>query len=164
MKNNKGITLMSLVVYIAIILIVTATTMRITTYFRNNMEDVADVNFEKEFSKMNLYLLDESKKIGNQILEIKDGNEITFSSGNKYFYNKEEKTIYLNGNIKLCENVDNCIFEQKIAENGKSIIELKIEIRGTIKTVEYVIKHQKSEQIINELDYTWNVIEENSTT
>ena len=57
MKNNKGITLTSLVIYIALIFVVVATLMRITIHFRGNMADAADVSFETEFNKLNLYLL-----------------------------------------------------------------------------------------------------------
>lgn len=164
MKSNKGITLVSLVIYIAIVIVVIATVIRITTHFKNNMTDVADVNFEKEFQKINLYLLQESKTIGNGIDQITAGTEMIFFNGNKYQYNSSDKKIYLNDTIKICENVENCIFSQKTAENGKSVIVLNIKINGTTKTVEYVLSNQKSEQIINELDYTWNVIEENTTT
>lgn len=164
MKNNKGITLVSLVIYIAVVMVVAAAVIRITTYFKNNMTDVADVSFEKEFQKINLYLLEESKTIGNGIDEITSDTKIIFTNGNKYQYNSSDKTIYLNDTIKVCENVESCTFSQKTAENGKSVIVLKIKISGTTKTVEYVITTQKSEQIINELDYTWNVIEDNTTT
>lgn len=139
MKNNKGITLISLVVYMAIIFIVTATIIRITTHFKSNMEDAADISFETEFSKLNLYLLDEVKRSDSGIQEIVDGIEIVFFSGNKYTYDPEEKTIYLNGNIKICENVDNCLFEQKTAENGKYILTLTISVEGIEKTTNYVI-------------------------
>ena len=156
MRNNKGITLVSLVIYIAVVIVVAAAVIRITTYFKNSMTDVADVSFETEFQKINLYLLDESKTVGNGIDEITSDTEIIFTKGNKYQYNSSDKAIYLNDTIKVCENVESCIFSQKTAENGKSVIVLEIKINGTAKTVEYVITSPKTEQIINELDYTWN--------
>ena len=154
MRNNKGITLISLVIYIAVVFVVIATLMRVTTYFSSNMRDVADVTFETEFDKLNLYLLDESKKIGNEILEITDGVQISFTSGNKYTYNAEDKIVYLNDNIKICENVESCIFEQKTAQNGKNVISLTITIKESTKTIEFVMAETRTEQIINELDYT----------
>lgn len=163
MKNNKGITLVSLVIYIAVVMVITATVIRITTYFKNNMTDVADVSFETEFQKINLYLLDESKKTGNGIDNIIGDTKIIFTNGNKYEYKSSDKTIYLNETIKVCQNIESCKFSQKTAENGKSVIVLTIKIRGTEKTIEYVIVNQKNEQVINELDYTWNVIEGNTT-
>ena len=158
MKNNKGITLVSLVIYMAVVMVVSATVIRITTYFKNNMADIADVNFEKEFQKINLYLLDESKTIGNEIDEIIGGTKIIFTNGNEYEYAALDKTIYLNDTIKICENVESCVFSQKTAENGKNVLEMTIKIGETTKTVKYVMVNPKAEQIINELDYTWNDI------
>lgn len=156
MKNNKGVTLTSLVIYIVLITVVMAIVMRITTHFSNNMENMADVSFETEFNKLNLYLLDESKKTNNRIQEIKDGTQITFSNGNKYFYNAENKTIYLNGNIKVCENVETCLFEKKTSENGKEVISLTITINETTKTTDYVMgKSGQEENNINIDEYLW---------
>lgn len=159
MKNNKGITLTSLVIYIALIFVILAILMRITTYFINNLTDAADVSFETEFNKINLYLLDESNQTGNEIVSCGE-TQITFSNGNRYAYNAKDQTINLNGNIKVCENLESCSFEQKIAPNGKSMLELTVTIDGTTKTVEYIMISDKSEQVINESDYTWNTLED----
>lgn len=155
MKNNKGITLTSLVIYITLIFVIIGIVMRITTHFRNSMVDVADTTFQTEFNKINMYLLEESKKTNNEIIEIIDGTQISFTNGNKYTYNSTDKNIYLNNTIKICENVESCLFEEKIAQNGKRVIVFTIEIEDTIKTTEYVISYSQTEQIINELDYTW---------
>ena len=160
---NKGITLISLVIYIAVVFVVLAALMRITTYFSSNIRDAADVSFETEFNKLNLYLLDETKRTGNVILEITNGTQIIFFNGNKYTYNAEEQKVYLNDNIKICENVDNCLFEQKVAENGKSVLALTIAINGIEKETNYVMANTKTDQVINELDYTWNAINEEVT-
>lgn len=163
MKNNKGITITSLVIYIAIVIVVAATVIRITTYFKNNMEDAADVRFETEFQKINLYILTESKIIGNGIEEIAEGGaEITFLSENKFTYNAEDESIYLNDNIKICTNVQECKFSQKATENGKIAIVLEIKIAEMERKEEYVIANYNTEQIINEIDYEWNTISNNT--
>lgn len=164
MKNNKGITLTSLVVYIAVIIVVTATVIRVTTYFKNNMEDVADVSFETEFQKINLYLLTECKTTGNSIEEITGDKTITFTNGNKYQYSFLDKAIYLNDTIKICEGVEKCKFSQKTTDNGKIAVILEIKIAETSEKKEYVISNIKTESIINETDYVWNTIENNTTT
>ena len=156
MKSNRGITLISLVIYMAVVFVVLAALMRITTYFSRNIRDSADVSFETEFNKLNLYLLDESKKTGNAILEITNGTQVTFSNGNKYTYNAEDKKVYLNDNIKICENIDNCLFEQKVAENGKKILTLTITINEITKTTEYVMaKGTEGTDEVNMTDYLW---------
>lgn len=154
MKNDKGITLTSLVVYIAVIFVVMAIVMRITTYFVKNMEDAADVKFESEFNKLKLYLLDESKTTDNKILEIKDEKEIIFSKGNKYTYNETNKAIYLNDKIRICENIENVIFSKEITENGKEKIVVTITINKTTKKAEYVMPRIEIQNEINEGDYT----------
>lgn len=149
MKNNKGVTLTSLIIYIVLITVVMAIVMRITTHFSNNMEDVADVAFETEFNKINLYLLDETKKTGNVITEItQDGMAISFSKGNIYVYNHDDKIIYLNDGIKICENIEACLFEQKKAENGKDILSLTITIANTTKIIEYICATKATIQIL----------------
>lgn len=164
MKNNKGITITSLVVYIAIVIVVTATIIRITTHFRTNLSDVADVSFETEFQKINLYLLTESKTIGNNIEEIEQGNKIIFTNGNKYEYNSEEQAIYLNDSIKICNNVQTCTFEQKIADNGKTMIVLTIKINDVEKSVSYVIVDKNEENLVNESNYIFKVVPEELDT
>lgn len=156
MKNNKGITLVSLVIYIALVFVVTAVVIRITTYFSGNIKDISNVNFETEFNKLNLYLITEAKTTGNEILEIANGSQITFSNGNKYTYNEENQTVYLNDTIKICEDVENCSFEQKIAQNGKSILLLTITINEITKTAEYVMeKETDGTDEVNMQDYLW---------
>lgn len=140
MKNNKGITLTSLVIYIAVVFVITAVVIRVTTHFTGNMSDVADTSFETEFNKLNLYLLNESKEQGNKIQEITDGLQVKFTSGNKYTYNEAEKIVYLNEGIKICENIEECEFSKKTAENGKEVLILKITIGETTKTAEYVMR------------------------
>lgn len=149
MKNNKGITLTSLVVYIAVIFVVIAALMRIITHYSGNMADVADVSFETEFQKINLYLLDETKKTGNFIQEItEEGYKITFEKGNEYTYKPEEKIIYLNNGIKVCEGVESCLFEEKTADNGKSVLSVTININGTEKNIDYVITSVKGTTLL----------------
>lgn len=149
MKNNKGITLTSLVIYIAVIFVVLAALMRITIHFRNNMVEVAEVGFETEFNKINLYMLDESKKTGNTIIKIsEEGKRIRFESGNKYFYNEEEQIIYLNDKIKICENVEMCLFEQRKAENGKNTLVLTIKIGEDERIAKYVMGEYKNTTLL----------------
>lgn len=162
MKNNKGITLTSLVVYIAIVIVVAAVIIRVTTHYQTNLSNVADVSFESEFQKINLYILTESKTVGNGIKEIaENGEEITFNSENKFTYNAEDEAIYLNSNIKICDNVQKCAFEQEIADNGKTMILLTIKINDVEKSASYVLIGKNEGNSINEDDYTFKLGPEN---
>ena len=69
MRNNKGITITSLVIYIAVVILITAMVIRITTYFRNNMSDVADTSFETEFNKITNILLSNSDHVCEELAQ-----------------------------------------------------------------------------------------------
>ena len=138
--SNRAITLTSLIIYVTMMFVVLAAITRLIVHFRSNMVEVADVNFETQFEKLNLYLLDETKTTGNEIINIsEDEKEITFSSKNKYSYNSETKEIYLNDNVKICEQVENCSFSDSITDNSKIKLEVTLKVGDTEKTVNYIM-------------------------
>ena len=138
--SNRAITLTSLIIYVTMMFVVLAAITRLIVHFRSNMVEVADVNFETQFEKLNLYLLDETKTTGNEIINIsEDEKEITFSSKNKYTYNSGTKEIYLNDNVKVCEQVENCSFSDSITDNSKIKLEVTLKVGDTEKTVNYIM-------------------------
>ncbi len=164
LTSNKGITLTSLVIYIAVMFVVLATIMRVMTYFRKNMTEAADVTFETQIEKLNLYFLEETKKVGNDATVSENGYEIIFTSGNKYTYDLDDKILYLNDSIKICENIDTCHFlqDKETAENKKTILEVEITMGEKNKILQYVMTSEMQQgEIINEEDYILNRVEEN---
>lgn len=158
-KSNKGITLTSLVIYIVVLFVVLAVVTRISVHFKDSIQDVADTSFETEFEKLNLYLLKESKIKGNEVQEAsEDKSSITFTNGNKYSYDSETEEIYLNDTIKICQQVEECEFTTKSAENGRTMLEVIITVSDTTKTIEYVMTPQVTENSDNETNYTWNIL------
>ena len=159
LKSQKAITLMSLIVYITIMFFVLAATMRIITYFKNNMDYVADVTFETEFEKFNLYMLQETSKKGNEVESVSlDHREISFTSGNTFSYtddyNKGE--IYFNS-LKLCENIEYCSFSYETDEETSTVIvNVEIQIGSTTKEMSYVIINS-DENINTEEEYEINL-------
>lgn len=139
MKSNKGITLLSLVVYICVFLIVIAVVANISSFFYKDITTMdAETTSDYEYNKLNLYLLEETKKQGNRIVSIRNGNmdSVEFSSGIIFIRPEESNKIYLveQGNDKkilLCDNVNNvnneAIFTKKI-ENGRTILQVKFEV------------------------------------
>lgn len=155
--SNKAITLTSLIIYITVMFVVLAAITRIILHFRSNMVEVADVTFETEFEKFNLYFLDETKKTGNSITEIsEDKKEITFVTSNKYSYDNEKKTIYLNNDIKICEQVENCTFAENSLNNGKTQIKVSLKIGNTEKEVNYIMNNVEQSSNIYEVAYVWD--------
>lgn len=132
MKSEKGITLISLIMYVIGMTIVVALISTITTYFYKNIDIDADSNNTSEYTKFTSIILDEINKEGNRIIESKstnrDGkqvNYIIFSSGNQFTFMEENNSIYKN-NIKICKNIELCKFSY---EYMNLTYVLKVEIK-----------------------------------
>lgn len=139
MKKQKGITLMSLVIYIIVMMIVLVTLMSIVNKFNENNQAIqADTKDIVEFNKFNTYFLKEIKSINNKIDEIND-NYILFSSGNSF--NFIENAIYYN-NIKICTGVDAFIIQQGKNGDGQdeNIVYVTVEFKNFTKSMNYKIE------------------------
>ena len=143
MKSEKGITLESLIIYIAVTVIVIGILTRVSTIFYNNMQYIdAEGKFAIEYQKLNASFLEDSKTIGTKILEI--------NSDEKYvlFYNENTQEqiqytfvgegIYRN-NARICQNV-----KATLKQEG-NMLSILLEYTGsrnetiTPKTLEYYI-------------------------
>ena len=112
MKNNKGITLTSLIIYVIGMVIVVASISTLTTFFYKNIDTSAiNDNTTTQYTKFLSYFTEEINNSNNRVVECKN-NYIIFSSGNQYTYMEENKSIYKN-KIKLCDNVEKCEFSYK---------------------------------------------------
>lgn len=161
MKSQKGVTMISLVLYIASFLVITATIAGITTFFYNNVEVLdTSIGSNSQYNKFNLYFLNECKKSGNQLLawkesstlcnydrlkeatKIKENKFITFKDkeGNKnsFIYEPNSHSLYYN-TIKLCDNVEE--FKINLDDStGKTVLKIFINIGGTVFSTEYVVQ------------------------
>ena len=112
MKNNKGVTLTSLIIYVIGMVIVVASISTLTTFFYKNIDTSAiNDNTTTQYTKFLSYFTEEINNSNNKVVECKN-NYIIFSSGNQYTYMEENKSIYKN-KIKLCDNVEKCEFSYK---------------------------------------------------
>ena len=94
MKREKGITLVSIIVYVIGIVVVTTIVSSLLAFYNKNMVDInnsSDVSME--FSKFNAKLIEETSIKDNSITEITT-TKITFSSGNVYEF--KENKVYCN--------------------------------------------------------------------
>lgn len=94
MKNNKGITLVSLMMYIIGMVAIAAIISVAVSFYNKNvltMNDTSDVNME--FNKFDTKMVLETKTAGNKIEEVTN-NTIKFSSGNIYTF--QDNRIYQN--------------------------------------------------------------------
>ena len=147
MKSEKGITMVSLIIYVIAMLITVTIITVVTSYFTKNI----DVSTEKytyyaEFTKFETYFSEEVNKENNHILEVgettvdnKTQKYIALSSGNQYTYIPENKAIYQN-NVEITSGVENCTFTEKFV-NGKEAVEISITIQDKTNSVQYVFKN-----------------------
>lgn len=130
LKNNKGVTITSILIYVIALTIVVIIVGRITTYFYTNINLVTgNTVANAEYTKFNSYFTDEINIEGNKVADCgitEDGNYyIIFSvSGNQYTFLKE--CIYMN-KIKISKDIENCRFEYDI---NTEVISVYLKILG----------------------------------
>lgn len=124
MKNNKGITLISLITYIIGLTIVVGLIATLTSFFYKNIH-VSEINSDTtQYTKFSSIFLEETNKNDNFVIDCKsltDGiSYIIFSSKNQYTFNAKSKSIYKN-NIKICDNVEICDFSYTFVDSNYKI-------------------------------------------
>ncbi len=138
MKDNKGITLANLVVYVVGFTIIIGIVTVIISFINTNIVQMNEATDRvAEYSKFNLAFVEEVKKINNEITNV-TSNSIEFSSGNKYTF--QDNKIYLN-KAALVNNVKKCKFEV-INLDYKQVVAVNMEIgKGTtiIRNIRYVL-------------------------
>ena len=78
MRNQKGITLTSLIIYIVLIFVIIDILARVSVYFTSNMSEISKESASiSEIDKFNMYFLKDTKKTGNKIKSVsEDGTTI----------------------------------------------------------------------------------------
>ena len=151
MKNNKGITLTSLMIYVIGMLIVVGIISTLTTFFYKNI-DISDINSDTttQYTKFTSVFSKEINTNGNKVIDTNTDNSqigkkvsyIIFSSGNQYTFMQENNSIYKN-NVKICENIDDCEFSW-VYQNSSYVVNVSIKTGNIDRTgadaVKYTIK------------------------
>lgn len=142
MKNQKGITLVSLLVYIIVMIIIIGGLSTISyNFYRNTQALEVDTEDIVEFSNFNEYFIKEIKKANNKIDNIsEDGTYIVFTDGNSFMLNN--KSIYYN-QIEISKNVNSLKFEyDKDKENNEitDIIKVSVEYSNYSKQMKYKLE------------------------
>lgn len=138
MKNQKGITMISLIIYIIALLIVIGVVATISRYFYKNVENSAEqVDPMSEYIKFNSFFSEEINSQGIQVLEAQE-NYIVFNNGVQYTYIPENKGIYRN-KVKICRLVDDCNFIY--SENGDTnTVQVIFKVKDFSNSVVYNLK------------------------
>ena len=145
MRNERGITLTSLVVYCVILMIVIGIVSVMTANVQQNMSTIKSLKgYITEVNKLSMYMVDETKNGSNDVVKISgDGASIEFKNGNKYIFAVDSiyKVSSDNRKIKICDNVEGCKFRYILESNQKVVkVALQFVSDGQIvnKNMEYV--------------------------
>jgi len=130
-KSQKGITLLSLIIYIVVILVVIGTLSVVSQNFYSSSSYITEMGkYVAEFDKFNMFFIEDVKNNEN-IYSITE-NQIIFEDGTIYTYS--EQSIYRN-KIEICSNIYTCVFTQKeeTDQNNftKKIINVQLSIKGS---------------------------------
>lgn len=138
MKNEKGVTLISLTVYIIVMALVVGVLAIITTFFYKNTIDIKDIDPITEYITFNTFITDEINHSDINVVECKD-NYIVFSNGVQYTFIPANKGIYRN-KVKICRGIENCSFETG-REDENDVIRVVFKAQGqSKKNITYTLK------------------------
>ena len=139
MNNEKGITLVSLAIYIAVMIIVLSVMSSIISTFYGNTGGITEKVEELiKFNKFNISFLKEVKAYNNTVEKIETvngGNYILFNSGNTFLYKNNK--IYYN-NIELVDGVKNAKF---IETEDEDIITVTLDFDSFGRTINYKVEN-----------------------
>lgn len=142
-KSQKGITMLSLVIYVACFVIVAGIIGGITYFFYNNTELLNSEAFSStEYNKLNMYLVNESEEEGNSFVDFDDSSSmitLTFSNGNVYTFDSESNLLYFNKTC-LCEDVQGLKVEVDYT-TGKEVIKVKVDFSNKSYTTSYTMNN-----------------------
>lgn len=148
LKSEKGITLISLTVYIIVMLVVIGILETISTFFYSNLGIVKDsAKYASEFDRFNSNIIKDVKN--NYKVNVDDTKKtIIFEDGTTYVYNENDESIY-RGNNKVASHVKSFIISKKtitINNVDKDILTVNIVIGGSTKSlfskqIDYTLKY-----------------------
>lgn len=145
MRNQKGVTMVSLVIYIVAFSIIIGIVATITTFFSNNIGGLNETAGKSaEYNKFNIYMSEYTKN-GYQVTIGSYGESsnpyIVFEKDNeKVVFEKIDDKLYMN-NAKICDNVQNLETKIQITEHGNEVLKTKIQINDTVYTNDYVLEN-----------------------
>ena len=140
MKSQKGITLISLTIYITAMTVVIAVMAIISSYFYTNVDETSK-NIEPltEYTKFNNFFTDEVNHMNIRVIDCKE-SYVVFSNNIQYSYIPENKGVYRN-NVKICRNVESCTFSRKNQNQKDIIVVTMILSDNEPRTMEYTLKN-----------------------
>ena len=143
MKSEQGVTLTSLVIYIAVATVLISTMAVMSSHFFANIQLVKNQSdYVVEYNKFNMFFIQDVK--ANKAASI-IATTIVFEDGTKYEY--KDESIYRNDK-KIAKNIRTASFEPAtytVNNVTKNLIKVNLNIgaekKSYQKQIEYVLKY-----------------------
>lgn len=138
MKSQKGITLISLTIYVIVMAIVIGVIAIVTgVFFKSLQQSNFYTDPIAEYTAFNSFFSEEVNHSGLKILNCED-NYVAFDNGIVYTFSEENQGIYRN-QVKICKDIEECTFSETI-KNGKQVVEVRIKAGSQDRTTTYTLK------------------------
>ena len=138
MKSEKGITLISLTIYVIVMAIVIGVIAIVTgVFFKSLQQSNFYTDPIAEYTAFNSFFSEEVNHPGLKILNCED-NYVAFDNGIVYTFSEENQGIYRN-QVKICKDIEECTFSETI-KNGKQVVEVRIKAGSQDRTTTYTLK------------------------
>ena len=128
MKQEKGITTTSVIIYVIAVLIVISTLSTLSIYFNKQIkEGMKKQENNSTYATFASYFVQDIQEKGNEVVRAdteQEINYIEFSNGNIYKYSQNDKTLYKN-DVKICDNIDSCSFSYTLDIDNRKLIEIQ---------------------------------------
>lgn len=148
MKKEKGITLISLIIYIISLTLILSLLALISQNFYKNSNLITEKGkYISEYNKFNMFFIEDCKKNSDIYNISPEKNTITFEDGTTYTYKSEDSGIYRN-KVKICKNIIFCDFEKEVITDESNFTKNTIKVNVTLgeessfsSTTSYVLKY-----------------------
>ena len=139
MKSEKGITIISLIIYVIVLSIVIGMVAIISGAFMDSVDE-ADMHTDpiEQYTTFNSYFSEEVNHPGLEVVQCED-DYILFSNGVQYSFISENRGIYKN-KVKICRNIDFCSFSRELRKKRKTVIIVEFSIDGQTRKTNYTLK------------------------
>lgn len=149
MKNERGITIISLIIYVILMTFVVAGVTAVTTSFQNNIKEVdKDAKSAVSFAKFNMYFLNDIKSKNVHIVSSsRDRIELTLENKNgdieNVKYSVQNNALYRN-KVKICDGIKSVTILAS-ESNGMSYetVIVRLRINDYDKTTTYTLEPQQ---------------------
>ncbi len=157
MKSDKGITIITLIIYVILLMFVIIGVSTVTTSFYTNVDEYGKESEDViSFSKFNMYFINDIKKPNLEVEDVADnyiilsydtkaeqeieieqsGIEISDKNKIQVQYSMQNNSLYRD-KVKICDNVDDIKFSYDSVRNA---IEVHVIIGDYEKKTEYAIE------------------------